>query len=412
MCRTGGRRCPGCNGPTARAKHNARRRKNRAIKVAVVQWARDHGRPTDEIEELLDNPPGVAKAWAHAAGLSSEDLGLTLGQANEQRDIPAAGVGQAPIAPPISAAEGASPLPPPAPAGPAPAPRGQNLPREKLRARLLDMMLEAGMMIDPNALQRSDPEDRMDGPHRAGWEQRGDGAEWMTPQLMQQVATAMSSQGRTPVERMLLDSEAHQVQMVGRPGINEIKRIDLGHGQYAYFKPFDGVDAGTASGFGHDSAQQPMHEVAAWRLAEQLGPPWSTMVPPCVLRAVDGRIGSLSLERSGGPGRTPSAEDGRHAAFFDSLIRNQDRHGANYLVDEGRRLTLIDHGFAFARAKDFCSVSLFEIFHRPKVLTWQEKRALQRLLDSPDTLGLQGLLQPERVEALRARAEKMLAASP
>ena len=41
-------------------------------------------------------------------------------------------------------------------------------------------------------------------------------------------------------------------------------------------------------------------------------------------------------------------------------------------------------------------------------LTYQERSVLQRLVSSPDLLGLAKILQPARAQALRARAEDML----
>lgn len=61
VCRTGGRRCPACTSSAGRAKHNDRRRKNRAIKAAVMKLP---GAP----EELRSAPPSRAKAWAKENG--------------------------------------------------------------------------------------------------------------------------------------------------------------------------------------------------------------------------------------------------------------------------------------------------------------------------------------------------------
>jgi hypothetical protein len=69
-----------------------------------------------------------------------------------------------------------------------------------------------------------------------------------------------------------------------------------------------------------------------------------------VLRAYAGEDGALSLQASGWPGDPAPTQNPTWclpAAFFDSLIAQQDRHSGNWRWD-GNRLTLIDHGYAFA----------------------------------------------------------------
>ena len=68
MCRTGGRRCPGCNGETARAAHNARRRRNRQIKREIVEEARKQGAGTQVVAELEAGPPDARTLTAHGRG--------------------------------------------------------------------------------------------------------------------------------------------------------------------------------------------------------------------------------------------------------------------------------------------------------------------------------------------------------
>jgi hypothetical protein len=69
-----------------------------------------------------------------------------------------------------------------------------------------------------------------------------------------------------------------------------------------------------------------------------------------VLREYAGEDGSLSLRASGWPRDTAPTLNPTWclpAAFFDSLIAQQDRHDGNWRWD-GERLTLIDHGYTFA----------------------------------------------------------------
>jgi hypothetical protein len=68
----GARRCPGCVGPTGLAKHNERRRNNRAIKANVIAWARQEGCGESEIARLEQASPKVAKDWARDRGADPE----------------------------------------------------------------------------------------------------------------------------------------------------------------------------------------------------------------------------------------------------------------------------------------------------------------------------------------------------
>lgn len=421
MCRTGGRRCPGCNGETARAKHNARRRKNRAIKAAVLEYMRSEGASESVIAAIRDQPPAVAKAWAREHQLNKDKLGVSLSHSYGDKDPSPERVdpGQVfalppaePRGPGAAAGLGGEPA---RGAGPRRAvggagggavgdlsrfadgpPESVNTPMREAARRLLQMLGKQDAVGPKTAGVRK---------RRAGGEDDG----WMTPGLMGQVSTAMSNQGRNPVERLLLESEAEGVEYPHGAGVNETLRVDLGNGTYAYAKAFEGLDNRTARGYGHDSAQQPIHEVAAWRVAERMGKPWSTMVAPCVLRSVNGKVGSLSLERPGDPGHIGDSADRRAGAFFDALIGNQDRHRGNYLVDNRRRMTLIDHGFAFKRPGDYQNASDFQRSHCNQRLTDRERAILAEFLGDDTSFGLKGLIEEDRLDAMRRRARDMVA---
>lgn len=207
------------------------------------------------------------------------------------------------------------------------------------------------------------------------------------------------------------DGEASESAPSG--GTNTTRRIELYNGVTGYFKPFGGENKDLEWGFGQDSAQQSLHEAAAWRLASQMGPPWSEIVPPVVIREVQGEIGSFQLERPGKVMNWNPWETGewREAAFFDCLIGQQDRHPGNYLV-AGDRINLIDHGYTFATPGDYRNYSWLaqKRANTDPSLTYTERATLQRLVASPNLLGLQDMLQPARAQALRDRAERMLAA--
>ena len=100
---------------------------------------------------------------------------------------------------------------------------------------------------------------------------------------------------------------------------------------------------------------------------------------------IDEGPGALSLKC---PGENESDEPTRqlledccHAAFFDALIGQQDRHSGNWLWDAPTgRLTLIDHGCSFARRGDPCNRSRLSELRRRRV---DDSLTLPR--SSPDT---------------------------
>lgn len=245
-------------------------------------------------------------------------------------------------------------------------------------------------------------------------------AEWSSPRLDAQIATVLSRQGGHRDERNLLAGKEERIVDPDSLGTNETRRVQLDNGVVGFHKPLAGLNHDLAREFGHrdetggQDAQQPVHEVAAWQVARELGPPWDALVPPVVMREFNGQMGSFALERPGAQMRKPDEIDRDEAmagAFFDCLIGQQDRHPNNYLV-QGDRLTLIDHGYSFAREGDYMNWSFLQMGRcngedRDRRLTGAEITALDKLLDSKDTLGLEGVLTPDRVSAVRSRAERM-----
>lgn len=326
MCRTSGRRCPGCSSQQGRVDHNVRRRHNRAVRGAVADWARAAGEPDAVVDALAVGPPSQAKRWAEGRGL------------------------------------------------------------------------------DPRLLQhRPPPSSPSDGGALRDVPER-----WWSAELIGQVAAAVGRQGNRAEERQLLEQPVVDYVRAGG-STNETWLVELGDGGRAYAKLFRGTNDRLAGDYGHSSRQQPVHEVAAWRLAAFLGPPWERLVAPCVLRTVDGQLAAVSAERPGYPGRpVEDAEQVTAAAVFDALIGQQDRHPGNYLVDDTYGLTLIDHGFAFSRPGDLFNWAVFQHDRVGAALPEEARDALRRLLADPSTGGLQGILEPDRLVELRRRAEVML----
>lgn len=92
-------------------------------------------------------------------------------------------------------------------------------------------------------------------------------------------------------------------------------------------------------------------EVAAYLISEALG--WD-LVPPTVIRrkAAFGR-GSLQVFIEHNPEENyftfskPMLENLVPVALFDLVINNADRKGSHILLDENRKIWLIDHGLCF-----------------------------------------------------------------
>ncbi|HVS63548.1 MAG TPA: hypothetical protein VMT85_08600 [Thermoanaerobaculia bacterium] len=99
-------------------------------------------------------------------------------------------------------------------------------------------------------------------------------------------------------------------------------------------------------------------EVAAYRLSRMLG---LQLVPPTVMRTIDGRSGSLQLwvenaftEADAILARRPVFGASRHLQrqilkVFDALIYNFDRHQNNLLYGDDGRIWAIDHTRSFKR---------------------------------------------------------------
>jgi hypothetical protein len=229
-----------------------------------------------------------------------------------------------------------------------------------------------------------------------------------------QIAAIRASQGARAIEQqMLSEAFAGPPAPTTSPGVNATKQLELSGGAIVFHKPFSGVHVANAIAYGQTDETPPLHEAASWRLAVALGPPWDEIVVPCVLREYAGEDGSLSLRAIGWPrdmAPTSNPTWCLPAAFFDSLIAQQDRHDGNWRWD-GERLTLIDHGYAFALPRAILNYSDFVVArhrHGAASLLAGERDALTRMLSDPDLLGMAGFLPPDRAQALADRARLML----
>jgi hypothetical protein len=233
----------------------------------------------------------------------------------------------------------------------------------------------------------------------------------------------IADQGATPEEQLLItdDLRGEPERLDSGRGINAVYKLELGATREgAYFKPVNGINPTTSYLFGHTRESVFLSELSAYRLAYALGPPYSALVPPCVVR----RFPEIDPDAPGS--LTPERFDERQedvfyhvpdkviqAAFFDALIGNQDRSRSNLLFDASRNdLALIDHGFAFPREKDIRNHSILLEWRRTANLCElgdDEVRALRKLLDDNALLGLRRYLDEERAVAVAGRARRMLA---
>jgi hypothetical protein len=165
-------------------------------------------------------------------------------------------------------------------------------------------------------------------------------------------------------------------------------------------------------------------ECAAWQLAKHLGGPWSEIAVPTVMKFPQlpdiGRVevGGAVLFRGGNAGKQgfyqAVPELAAAGAFFDALIGQQDRNKGNVLwYPERDTIYLIDHSFSFGKARGNTGASDLVDWrwnHGNQELGERELEVLQRLLESEYTLTLSRFVAPDRVEGLRARAERMFEA--
>jgi hypothetical protein len=229
-----------------------------------------------------------------------------------------------------------------------------------------------------------------------------------------QIAAVRAAQGALPIEQQLLgEAFSGPPAPTSTPGINATKRLALASGQVVFHKPFSGVHVANALAYGQTDETPPLHDAVGWRLAAALGAPWQDLVAPCVLRGYAGDDGALSLQAPGWPGDPAPMQNPSWclpAAIFDALIAQQDRHPGNWRWD-GNRLTLIDHGYAFALPGHILNHSdlvAARHSHGAAALLQEERDALDRLVRDPDLLGLASFLLADRAQALADRARRML----
>lgn len=226
--------------------------------------------------------------------------------------------------------------------------------------------------------------------------------------------------GGTLLERAMVDESILSCapHATANPGGSATYLVVFESRREAIFKPFTGQNVGTCTNYQQDPFEAVLHEVAAWRLALTMGPPWDQLMPTAVFRTMQALgSGALVNKRRGSPEPAPVVfENARaqadSAALWDALVGQQDRHASNFRYEsESRSLALIDHGFAFAVPGNRCNASVFldeRLAQNRAALHPNETQALQNLLASGDLYGLRGYIEGPRADALQTRAEAML----
>lgn len=143
---------------------------------------------------------------------------------------------------------------------------------------------------------------------------------------------------------------------------SEVTKIEISFGEKkceAVFKPQDGEPLRYAGGelvgtvTGNHEPRGYLREWLAGFVAKAMEREY--LVPPTVIREVDGRIGSVQQWVDGelaGEGenwiRKSNPDDIESLAALDYIIENRDRHKNNFLIDETGRVAAIDHGIVLS----------------------------------------------------------------
>ena len=156
-------------------------------------------------------------------------------------------------------------------------------------------------------------------------------------------------------------------------------------------------------------------EAAAYLVSEALG--WR-LVPPTVLRDAEPHgFGSVQLFIDADPQMHYFSLQGgfddalQRLAAFDIVVNNADRKGGHVLLGNDGRIWAIDHGITFHVEPKLRTV-IWEFAGEPLPTAIAEQIAIfSERLETPDDdipEALSALLDPQEVNALKRRAERLL----
>jgi len=220
---------------------------------------------------------------------------------------------------------------------------------------------------------------------------------------------------------------------------NEVDWVIVRDGQNnalrCVFKPFDGErhEPDARSGEEFNVKKFYTHEYAAFLISQHFG---FDLVPPTVIREVDGRVGSLQLFVNPEKYKPYSkmedmafsdmyGEDWNNMAAFDWLLANCERHTDNFLVNlqQHDQLVGIDHGVCLSTGDywglEFRGPSLNLTFdnlnNKPKAVDIPEETleklrdGLARRAELESALKQEGLdIEDEEINRMFERAQQLL----
>lgn len=238
------------------------------------------------------------------------------------------------------------------------------------------------------------------------WEQpyqlaRAVARRWRKPEAKTEIEPTIAS---THQEDILSTRDKKNKRELGADSANVVLFVELEDDGSAIYKPVSGEQPYLRHGIEAGTYYQ--RERAAYLVDRFLG---LGLVPPTVIRELDGEIGSLQQfipETTGSWGVDLSQlqEDLYQLWVFDYIIWNTDRHAGNLLF-QGNKLFAIDHGLSFGSECRMFMRHFYDIA-APKQLVGlleqflkddKSKKILQELLEE--------LLSEDEVKACVRRIE-------
>jgi hypothetical protein len=156
-----------------------------------------------------------------------------------------------------------------------------------------------------------------------------------------------------------------------------------------------------------------MREVAAYIVSEALG--WG-LVPPTILRDGPHGLGMVQLyvdvdhEQHYFTFGDKHVEEAQRVAVFDVIINNADRKAGHLLEDARGHIWAIDHGVCFSPDPKLRSVIWEFAGHPIPPGILQDLRDLREQMNSRTGCvpALEKLLEPEEIEAVRRRLDRLI----